>query len=283
MKKLLVATVLVGVLTMSLPVMAASPTAGTTLNPSSGSSSSSSAPATTAAPAAATTQPVTVPAITLNATQQATSSALASTLMASGQFTSPAAATAVATSLTAIGDAPELTTESMTATALAVYNGLSAAQKALIQQGTTIRNLSIEEVVGNFVKADPSISDSVAGAWNALLCASAVDGKSGNIAINVSKPSSAVTQSALARAKQISSSAKLLNTIELTPAGVKNFKSLDTALNVQGITAKDSADTIEVLQFYNNQWISVKITAFAKGALGIHLEHPGPIMIVRKK
>lgn len=284
MKKLLVVSVLIGVLTVSLPVMASSPTAGQSLTPSS-DSTSTSAPAAPAAsaPTGSSQAANTLPALVLTAAQNQAVAAQAASLLGGGVITSQAAATAVAASLAKLEAAPDLTGDGIFAAAQAAYAGLTPAQKAIIQAGMASRNLSLEEVVGNFVKADPSIPNAKVVAWNANLCQSSVDGKAGNIAIAVSKPAAAVTQSALADVKALSKSAKLLNTLTLAPQGLTTFKTLDTAINVEGITAKDNANTIAVRQYVNGAWVNVKITAFTKGGIALHLEQPGPIAVIRLK
>ena len=288
MKKLLVALTLVGTMTFSLPVMASSPTAQSALTPSASTStstssstststsSSASTSTTTTAPAVQTVSDAAIPASLSGETRVATAN-IANNLLKSGAVATPAAAIAVATSLVQIQAAPALTADAKKSAATAAYNAMSAEQKAFIQQAAATRNISAEEAVGNYINPDTTIAGSVAVAWDANLSVNSVDGKAGNVNVILCKPAANVVASGLSQL----SGKSVLNAVQLVLQNSVAFKSFDTALSVQGVTAADAAN-IEVYQMVNGKLVKVKVTAVVNGAIGLHLTGNGPIFIVRK-
>ncbi len=257
MKKIVVAvTTLVGVLAMGLPVMAASPTATTALTP-----------------VAQTTQTST----TLTGANAADAQAMASSLLSSGAVETAAAATAVADSLVSINAANTVDTAALSAQCNAIYAGYTAEQRAAIDAAASKRGISAAEAIGNYIAADPAIPGSTTIAWSPNLSRSSIDGKAGSINIILSKPSAQV----IADAVKDAGGKPVLGVIDPSVEGGKNFKTLDTAFNVDGIRATDTADTIIVKQLVNGKWIKVKITGFANGGLSLHLTNKGPIKIER--
>ena len=295
MKKLLVALTLVGTMTFSLPVMASSPTAQSTLTPSSSTSTStssstststSSGTSTSTSSSASTRTTTTAPVqtvsdaaipVSLSGETRVAATNIANNLLKSGAVATPAAAIAVGTSLAQIQAAPALTVESKQSAATAAYNAMTDEQKAFIQQAATIRNISAEEAVGNYINPDTTIAGSVAVAWDANLSVNSVDGKAGNVNVILCKPAANVVASGLSQL----SGKKVLNAVQLVLQNSVAFKSFDTALSVQGVTAADAAN-IEVYQMVNGKLVKVKVTAVVNGAIGLHLTGNGPIFIVRK-
>jgi hypothetical protein len=271
MKKLLVALTLVGTMTFSLPVMASSPTAQSTLT----TSTSTTTTTTTTAPAQ-TVSDAAIPA-SLSGETRAAATNIANNLLKSGAVATPAAAIAVGTSLAQIQTAPALTVESKQAAATAAYNAMTAEQKAFIQQAAATRNISAEEAVGNYIKPDTTIAGSVAVAWDANLSVNSVDGKAGNVNVILCKPAADVITSGLSQL----SGKNVLNAVQLVLQNGVAFKTFDTAISVQGVTAAD-AGKIEVYQMVNGKLVKVKVTAVVNGAIGLHLTGNGPIFIVRK-
>jgi len=271
MKKLLVALTLVGTMTFSLPVMASSPTAQSTLT----TSTSTTTTTTTTAPAQ-TVSDAAIPA-SLSGETRAAATNIANNLLKSGAVATPAAAIAVGTSLAQIQTAPALTVESKQAAATAAYNAMTDEQKAFIQQAATTRNISAEEAVGNYIKPDTTIAGSVAVAWDANLSVNSVDGKAGNVNVILCKPAADVITSGLSQL----SGKSVLNAVQLVLQNGVAFKTFDTAISVQGVTAAD-AGKIEVYQMVNGKLVKVKVTAVVNGAIGLHLTGNGPIFIVRK-
>lgn len=262
MKKLVVISTLVGVLAFSMPVMAASPTAPAALTP---------ATQTTAAAAATN----------LTAEQQTAVASTASSLLTGGVIKTQAAANAVATSLVNIQSAPEVTEKALDAETTAIYNSYSAQQKAVVDKAATTRNISVQEVIGNYIKADATNPNSKKVAWNPNLSKSSVDGKAGDINVVLSRPSAAVSADAANQAKNISATAQLLNTVTLGVQGNSTFKTLDTALSVDGISATDTPANFRVRALVNGKWVDVKVTGVAKGTLALQLTGNYPIAIYR--
>ena len=273
MKKLLVALTLVGTMTFSLPVMASSPTAQSTLTTSTSSSSTSTT--TTTAPVQ-TVSDAAIPA-SLSGETRAAATNIANNLLKSGAVATPAAAIAVGTSLAQIQAAPALTVESKQAAATAAYNAMTDEQKAFIQQAAATRNISAEEAVGNYINPDTTIAGSVAVAWDANLSVNSVDGKAGNVNVILCKPAANVVASGLSQL----SGKSVLNAVQLVLQNGVAFKTFDTAISVQGVTAAD-AGKIEVYQMVNGKLVKVKVTAVVNRAIGLHLTGNGPIFIVRK-
>jgi len=276
MKKLLVALTLVGTMTFSLPVMASSPTAQSTLTTSTSSSSTSTTTTTTTTAPVQTVSDAAIPA-SLSGETRAAATNIANNLLKSGAVATPAAAIAVGTSLAQIQTAPALTVESKQAAATAAYNAMTDEQKAFIQQAATTRNISAEEAVGNYIKPDTTIAGSVAVAWDANLSVNSVDGKAGNVNVILCKPAADVITSGLSQL----SGKSVLNAVQLVLQNGVAFKTFDTAISVQGVTAAD-AGKIEVYQMVNGKLVKVKVTAVVNGAIGLHLTGNGPIFIVRK-
>lgn len=251
MKKLLVIPVLVGVLAFSLPVMASSPTAGSTLTKP------------------AQTEDSTGFALTAEQSQEVATEA--ASILASGVVKTPAAAQAIATSLVRVNDAKVLTTKAISAEALAIYNSYSEEMKAKVREVAALRGISIEEVIGNFIKA---ANGSRTIAWNANTCLSAVDGKGGNVHVVLYKAADAITDSAKATAGK-----NFLAVTDFRLQGDKSFKSLDTAFNLEGVLAKEA---IGAMQFYDGAWHDVAVAGTAKNVVGLHIEHVGPLMFYKK-
>ena len=245
-----------------MTVMAASPTATTALTPAAQSTAASAAS-------------------NLTAEQQQSVTSTASALLAGGVIKTQAAANAVATSLVNIQAAPEVTEAALDAQTTAIYNSYSAEQKKVVDKAATTRNISVQEVVGNYIKADAAIANSKKVAWNPNLSKSSVDGKSGDINVVLSKPDAKVTADAINQTKNISSTAQLLNTVTLGVQGNATFKTLDTALSVDGVSATDTAANFRARAFINGKWVDVKITGVAKGTIALQLSGNYPIAIYR--
>jgi len=245
MKKLIVIPALVAVLTASMPVLAVSPSADNTLTPA----------------------------------QQTEVTAEADALVASGNATTKAAAVAVATTVTKAKAAKALTTASITKEAEKVLAKMTDEQKAAVAAAAEKRNLSAEEVVGNFVKADPEIAGSGAVAWDANICKNSVNGKATKKTLIVSKPKDDVNKKLVADAE---GKGKIINTLQVSVEGGEKYDTIETGLRVEGVTAKDTAENFLVLQLVNGKYQEVKITAVAKGVLALQLKGTGPIVIIRK-
>ncbi len=280
MKKLLVIPALVGVLTLSLPVLASSPTASGTVSNNSGSTQQETVTTAPAASAAADAANATAtPAENLTAEEQAATSELAGSIPAS----TPSAATAVASTLVKAADAAPLTTASITAEAEAILAKYTPAQRAIIEKAAKIRNLSLAEVIANFVKADAELPGSVAFAWDENVCRSAVDGKAGRVNVIIQKPKKAgFTAEALSKAATVSPKAKVLNTFVVSLQGGKQFKTLETGFRCEGITAKDTVANFACYQQNKNGWEEVKILAVGKNSIALQLKGTGPIVLIRK-
>lgn len=255
MKKLVLLSTFVCVLTFSMPVYAVSPT--------------TAAVAQNTQAAAARTQSPRV-------------NSEASALLAGGAVETQAAAVAVADTLVSIESAPVISEQRLTSECSAILAGMTDAQKATIADAAAKRNMSSEEVIGNFVKSDSKIKNSQPVAYNANLCRNAVNGKSSNVNVIVSKPDDKFTNDAI-NAVNGMAGASLVNTFSLGLEGNAMFNSLDTALQVGGVKATDTVDNFKAYQMINGKLVEVKITAVKKGAIGFHLTSNAPVMLVRVK
>ncbi len=259
MKKTIVAvTALVGVLAMSFPVMAASPTAATSLAP--GVLGARAPKAQTAAETAST-------------------EALASSLLSSGAVETQAAATAVADSLTAMDAAKEVDEEALKKECTAIYSSMTAEQKAQIDAAASKRGLSAEEAIGNYIAADTSIPGSSTVTWNENICKSSVDGKAGSINLILIKAKADVIASAI----KDTNGKTVLTVFDFAVQDGKNYKTLDTVIGVKGVKATDTTETIAAKQLVDGKWVNVKITGFANGGLSLHLTKSGPVKVERLK
>ena len=252
MKKLFLVPVLVGVLTMSMPVFASSPVAQQALKPVETVSNGDA----------------------LTAAQSQEVAAEAAELVKSGAVATPAAAQAIATSLVRMNDAKDLTTKAITAEAKKIYASYSPEMKALVDAAAAARGLTVEELIGNFLRTDADGSRAIA--WNANTCMSAIDGKAGNVWVELFRTTEAVTKSAVA---EVGGKGKYLGVFDFKLHGGKTFKSLDTAVNVQGVKA---GDQIGARQFYDGAWHEIAVVGVKKNAVGLHITHVGPIVLYTK-
>ncbi len=268
MKKLVVLFTLVGVMTFSIPVMASSPTANTVLPQASQQNVDS----------AVANLPSTPATQAISQAEKQTVTSLANDLVSSGAATTPAAAVAVATSVVKIESATPISSAEYENTAKAVYDSLPEATKAIYQQAAAVRNLSVEEVTGNFVKADPTIEGSGAIAWDSRLSVSSVNGKSGNVNVIISKPSAAESKTLVDNFKKAFPTGKVINTFTPTLQGGVKGNSVETGFSVEGIKATD-AGRVVANQIIDGAIVPVKVTKVVDGGIAVLIKASGPITV----
>ncbi len=246
-KQLVLVSTLISVLAFSMPVFAASPTAAKALTP----------------------------------TQKAEVTSTASQLLSSGAVSSQAAATAVATSSVDIKAAGK-TEEALDKETTALYNKMDAAKKAVIDDAAKKRNMSAQEVIGNYIKADKELFDLPAKIeWSEALCMSAVDDKAGSVNCVLSRPTVEVSKELINLVKKTNAEYKTMGTFQLNLQGRKGYKKVDTAIAVSGVTEKDTVANFKAYQKVGNKLVAVKITSVSKGAIGIQVTNSLPVIIVR--
>ncbi len=246
-KQLVLVSTLISVLAFSMPVFAASPTAAKALTP----------------------------------TQKAEVTSTASQLLSSGAVSSQAAATAVATSSVDIKAAGK-TEEALDKETAALYKGMDDAKKAVIDAAATKRNMSAQEVIGNYIKADKELFDLPAKIeWSEALCMSAVDDKAGSVNCVLSRPTVEVSKELINLVKKTNAEYKTMGTFQLNLQGRKGYKKVDTAIAVSGVTEKDTVANFKAYQKVGNKLVAVKITSVSKGAIGIQVTNSLPVIIVR--
>ena len=259
MKKVVAVVIsLVSIITMSMPVMATSPTASSALNPGVLGASRSSGTDTDAVKAGAET--------------------LAANLISSGAVETQAAATAVADSLAAVGTM-KCDEEALHKQCAAIYKAMTADQKAAIDAAASKRGISVEEVIGNYIASNTAFPGSLAVAWNENLSKSSIDGKAGSINIIMIKAKDEV----IASGKTDANGRTVLSIFDFTVQGGYSFKTLDTVFCVKGVKETDTAETIAAMQLVNGKWVNVKITGFANDGIALHLTRKVPVKIERIK
>ena len=249
MKKLVIISTLVSVLAFSMPVLAASPTAAKALTP----------------------------------TQKAEVSATASELVKSGAVSSQAAATAVATSVVDIETAGK-TEAQLDKETTALYNKMTAEQKKVIDDAAAKRNMSAQEVIGNYIKADEELFDLPAKIeWSENLCMSAIDDKAGSTNCVLIKLTKEESKELIKLVKEKNANYKTMGTFKINLQGLKKYGKIDTGIGVSGVTAEDKPENFLAFQKIGGVLKPVKITSAKKGALGVQVSNPAPIIIVRVK
>ncbi len=253
MKKLVIYSTLVGILAFSTPVMAASPTA----------------------PAAAAQTQQASTAGTLTSSQQTQ----ASQLVASGAVSSQAAANAVVSSLANVASAETVSSDKYDAQFSAVYNNMSEAEKAAVDKAAAERNMSSEEVVGNYVKPDAEFEAGAMFTWNPTQSQTVIDGKAGSAELVLSRPDDATKKAILGKVKEAAPNGKVMGVLNIGVKGKAN--TIDTTLSCSGVTDKDSVNSIKAYQYVGGKLVEVKVTGVSKGAVSVHLAGKGPVTFVR--
>ncbi len=249
MKKLVIISTLVSVLAFSMPVLAASPTA----------------------------------AKALTNTQKAEVSATASELLKSGAVSSQAAATAVATSVVDI-EAACKTEQQLDKETTAIYNKMTDEQKKAVDDAAAKRNMSAQEVIGNYIKADEELFDLPAKIeWSESLCMSAVDDKAGSVNCVLTKLSKDASKKLIKLVKDKNPNCKTIGTFKINLQGGKKFNKIDTGIACEQATAEDKPENFRAFQEIGGVLKPVKITSVRKGAIGVQVTDPAPIILVRVK